>query len=76
VINKYGYPIYKCGIPIITQVRVLTPHQPDVLTDVDNPLYAYEFPPENANWDDEANFSWRDMFQDVVWTLLTPKYPG
>jgi len=48
------------------RVRVRTPRQPDVPTDVPNPLYGYEFPSETANWESETRFSWRDMFGDVV----------
>ena len=69
VINQYGYPIYKCGIPIIMmilQVRVRTPEQPGVYTEVPNPLYAYDFQLERIPWENDLHFSWEDMFRDVV----------
>ena len=47
-------------------VRVRTPTLPDTLTHVANPLYAYRFAPEAAQWTKEAGMSWQDMFGDVV----------
>ena len=69
LMNKWGYPIVKYGIPLIMMtkdVRVRTPSSPDILTHVANPLYAYRFAPEAANWDTEAGSPWQSMFGDVV----------
>ena len=69
VINQYGYPIYKCGIPIImmiTKVCVRTPKQPTTSEEIPNPLYAYNFELERLPWEKDLRFSWEDMFRDVV----------
>src|SRR5271156_6812832 len=48
VVNRWGYPVYKCGIPILlmlTHVRVRTQHDPGRLSMMENPLYGFAFAP-------------------------------
>lgn len=69
VTNRYGYPIFKCGVPIIMmilKVMVTTPEHPNKSIPVDNPLYGYVFDLDRARWDKEVGFSWENMFRDVV----------
>ena len=69
VTNRYGYPIFKCGVPIIMmilRVMVRTPDHPNELIPVENPLYGYEFHLDRARWDADVGFTWENMFRDVV----------
>jgi hypothetical protein len=69
VTNQYGYPIYKCGVPIILMtlnVRVRMHKTPNTFTVIENPLYSSNFPSQASQWDEETHFSWKAMFDDVV----------
>jgi hypothetical protein len=60
---------------MILKVMVKTPHNPNELTAVDNPLYGFVFNLDRAKWQDELGFSWEDMFRDVVSQYLRTKEP-
>jgi hypothetical protein len=69
VTNRYGYPIFKCGVPIIMmilRVMVRKPEQPNELVPLENPLYGYIFKLDRAEWENDLGFSWESMFRDVV----------
>ncbi|KAI1611775.1 hypothetical protein EDD36DRAFT_496654 [Exophiala viscosa] len=69
ILNKYGYPITKCGIPVIMSskdVRIRTPRQPDQPIDAPNPLYTYKFAPGNLDWAEVAGHPFREVFRDVI----------
>ena len=61
--NVHGYPIHRCGIPIILmipKVRVRIPNRPEELTEIDNPLYSCQFPDGTNKWDDVGPLKWAD----------------
>ena len=51
---------------MIPRVFIRAPKQPEVLTEVANPLYAYNFDLNRVEWEKDLEFSWEDMFRDVV----------
>lgn len=69
VMNKYGYSIAKCGVPVILSsydVRIKTPRQPDQLVNVANPLYAYKFASAHSKWSEVAHHPIQEVFRDVI----------
>ncbi|KAK5196752.1 hypothetical protein LTR92_004297 [Exophiala xenobiotica] len=69
ILNKYGYPITKCGIPVIMSskdVRIRTPRHPDLPIDAPNPLYSYKFAPGNLDWAEVAGHPFKEIFSDVI----------
>ncbi|OCL11103.1 Di-copper centre-containing protein [Glonium stellatum] len=63
LMNVHGYPIYRCGVPIILmipKVRVRMPEHPTELTEIDNPLYNCRFPNGTNKWDDIGPLKWAD----------------
>jgi tyrosinase len=68
LLNVHGYSFYRTGLPIILtvkKVRVRTPKSPEVLVEIDNPLYRFDFPKGTNNWDGSAPFHWVDKDNPV-----------
>ena len=68
ILNKYGYSITKCGVPVILSskdVRIRTPRQPDPPINAPNPLYSYQFASGDAEWSKVAGHNISTVFNDV-----------
>ena len=68
ILNKYGYSITKCGVPVVLSskdVRIRTPRQPDPPINAPNPLYSYQFASGDAEWSKVAGHNISTVFNDV-----------